>query len=193
MRPPAINLRDVVIVIADPNGYLRRIVAGMLRGFGANKVLEADDARSLLRVLGGQKIDILLCDARLAPQDGLAVTRAIRRNPENENRAVPILLMTGDCREATVKRARDAGVNLVIAKPMSPAALYHRLAWIAADHRPFIDAPNYFGPDRRFRIEGYPDGVGRRKGDQAVAIIEEAGPALAQDDIDSLFSASRVG
>lgn len=193
MRPPAMNLRDVAILIADQNSYLRRIVAGMLRGFGANKVLEADNVRSLLRILSGQKIDLLLCDARLSPQGGLRVTRAIRRNPANENRTVPILLMTADCREVTVKRARDAGVNLVIAKPMSPAALYDRLAWIAANHRPFIDAPNYFGPDRRFRIEGYPGGVGRRKGDQDTAIVKEAGPALAQDDIDSLFSASRLG
>jgi len=37
----------------------------------------------------------------------------------------------------------------------------------------------YFGPDRRFKIEGYPNGVGRRKGDKAVEVAEESSPALA--------------
>jgi two-component system chemotaxis response regulator CheY len=44
-----------------------------------------------------------------------------------------------------------------------------------------------------FKIVGYPNGVGRRKGDKAVEIAEESGPALAQGDIDSLFSAVRTG
>jgi two-component system, chemotaxis family, chemotaxis protein CheY len=81
----------------------------------------------------------------------------------------------------------------VITKPMSPGSLYDRLAWIAFNPRQFVDAPTYFGPDRRFKIEGYPNGIGRRKGDKAVEIGEEAGPALAQGDIDSLFSAVQTG
>ena len=52
---------------------------------------------------------------------------------------------------------------------------------------------DYFGPDRRFKIEGYPNGIGRRKGDGEVEVAQEVGPALAQDDIDSLFSATRTG
>ena len=106
---------------------------------------------------------------------------------------MPILIMTSDGREKTIKLARDAGANMVIAKPMSPASLYDRLAWIAFNPRQFVDTASYFGPDRRFKIEGYPGGVGRRKGDQAVEIAAEVGPALAQDDIDNLFSSARTG
>ena len=42
MKNSNINLRDLVILVADPNSYLRKVVNGMLRGFGANKVLEVD-------------------------------------------------------------------------------------------------------------------------------------------------------
>ncbi len=146
-----------------------------------------------METLTNQKIDILITDARIPPRGGLLLTRAIRRKEDNENRTVPILVMTSDLRESTVKLARDAGANMVIAKPMSPASLYDRLAWIAFNPRQFVDTANYFGPDRRFKIEGYPGGVGRRKGDKAVEIGAEAGPALAQNDIDSLFTAARVG
>jgi two-component system, chemotaxis family, chemotaxis protein CheY len=188
-----INLRDLVILVADPSSYMSMLIHSMLRGFGSNKVLEARSSTNVLQVLTNQKIDILICDSRLPPHGGLPLTRAIRRKQDNANRTIPILVMTSDGRENTVKLARDAGANMVIAKPMSPGSLYDRLAWIAFNPRQFVDTPTYFGPDRRFKIEGYPGGVGRRKGDKAVEIGEEAGPALAQGDIDSLFSAVRTG
>jgi len=193
MASVTVNFRDLVILVADPSSYMTMLIHSMLRGFGANKVLEVRNSGGVFQVLTGQKIDILICDARLPPHGGLALTHAIRRKEDNENRTIPILIMTSDGRETTVKLARDAGANMVITKPLSPASLYDRLAWIAFNPRQFVDTATYFGPDRRFKIEGYPNGVGRRKGDKIVEIAEEAGPALAQDDIDSLFSAVRTG
>jgi CheY-like chemotaxis protein len=190
---PNINFRDLMILIADPSPYLCMLVHGILRGFGANKVIEVKHSFGVLETLIGQRVDILLCDAKLPPHGGLSLTRAIRRNTENENRTMPILIMTSDTREAAIKTARDVGANMVVAKPMSPASLYDRLAWVAFNPRQFVDSETYFGPDRRFKIEGYPGGVGRRKGDKVVEVAEEVGPALAQDDIDSLFSAARTG
>ncbi len=193
MTRPTINLRDLVVLIADPSPYLSMIAHSILRGFGTNKVLEVRNSMGVVQTLSAQKIDILLVDSRLPPHGGLSLTRAIRRKVDNENRMIPILVMSSDTRESTIKQARDAGANMVIAKPMSPASLYDRLAWIALTPRQFVDAPTYFGPDRRYKIEGYPGGVGRRKGDHIVEVAEESGPALAQDDIDNLFSAARMG
>ena len=193
MKHSTINLRDLVILVADPNPYLRRVIHGMLRGFGANKVMDVENSLSLFQALSGQKIDILLCDTRLPPHGGLKLTRTIRRNDQNQNRTMPILLMSSDTSESTIKLARDAGANMVVAKPMSPNSLYDRLSWIAFNPRPFVDTATYFGPDRRFKIEGYPGGVGRRKGDKVVEVAGEVGPALAQNDIDNLFTATRSG
>jgi two-component system, chemotaxis family, chemotaxis protein CheY len=193
MNNHTINLGGLAILVADPNSYLRRIIQSMLRGFGANKLFEVEDYLGVVKVLTVQKVDALLCDTRLPPEGGLSLIRVIRRQLDNENRTMPILVMTADSREMTIKMARDAGANMVIAKPMSPKALYDRLAWIAFTPRNFIDTATYFGPDRRFKIEGYPNGVGRRKGDKAVEVAAEVGPTLAQDDIDSLFGAARSG
>jgi two-component system, chemotaxis family, chemotaxis protein CheY len=193
MKNPTINLHDLLILIADPNSYTRRIIQGMLRGFGANKLLEVGQSSDLLQTLIEQKVDALILDVGIVPPGGLALTRAIRRKKDNQNCTLPILVMTNDLREATIRDARDAGANMVIAKPMSPKDLYDRLAWIAFSPRKFVDSENYFGPDRRFKIEGYPGGVGRRKEDNVIEVADEAGPALAQDDIDNLFSATRTG
>ena len=193
MTSPSVNLRDLVVLIADPSSYLSMIVHSILRGFGASKVLEVRNSLGVLQALSNQKFDVLLCDARLPPHGGLNLTQAIRRKADNENRMLPILVMSSDTRETSIKQARDVGANMVIAKPISPASLYDRLAWVALTPRQFVDAPTYFGPDRRFKIEGYPGGVGRRKGDNEVEVAAETGPALAQNDIDNLFSAARMG
>lgn len=193
MKNSTINLHDLVILVADSNSYERRITQGMLRGFGANKIIEVEKSAGVLQALTGQKIDLLLCDSRLPTHGALKLTRAIRHKGDNQNRTIPILVMTRDARETTIKLVRDVGANMVITKPMSPKSLYERLAWIAFNARQFVDTATYFGPDRRFKIEGYPKGVGRRKGDSAVEVAAEVGPTLAQDDIDSLFGSARTG
>ena len=81
---------------------------------------------------------------------------------------------------------------MVITKPLSPKSLYSRLAWVAFDARGFVETPTYFGPDRRFKIEGFPDGQGRRKGDLPVDVAESDGSDLSQNEIDSLFAGARA-
>jgi two-component system chemotaxis response regulator CheY len=178
MTKPTINLRDLIVLVADGSSYFSMLVHGMLRGFGTSKVIEVRTAVDALRIMGSQHIDVLICDSKLPSNGGHALIRAIRRKSDHDHRTVPILMMSADTREMTVKRARDAGANMVIAKPMSPANLYDRLAWIALTPRKFIDAPNYFGPDRRFKIEGYSGGVGRRKTDRPVEVPPDAAPGL---------------
>lgn len=193
MSSTSINLRGLTFLVADPNAYFSSLCNSMLRGFGANKVIEVRNADDAGKALAQHKVDLLLCDARLPPTDGFQFVHAIRWNETCEYRTIPILLMTTDTRSTMVAKARDHGINMVLVKPTSPASLYDRLAWIAFHPRKFIDSPNYFGPDRRFKIEGYPNGVGRRKGDKAEALGEVTGPALSQSDIDSLLKASRNG
>jgi two-component system, chemotaxis family, chemotaxis protein CheY len=187
------NLRDLVILVADPSSYISMLIHSMLRGFGSSKVLEVRNSVGVLQALTWQRIDIMICDLWLPPHGGLPLTRAIRGKTDNEHRTMPILMMSSDSREITIKHARDAGANMVVAKPISPAALYDRLSWIAFNPRKFIDTATYFGPDRRFKIEGFQGGVGRRKSDQVIEVAAETGPALAQNDIDSLFSAGGTG
>ena len=191
MTNPTINLKGLIILIADSSSYVRMISHSMLRGFGANKVLEVGQTTGAAADAVAQKIDILLCDARLPPHGGLVLTRTIRRNADNVNRTMPILLMSSDTRETTIKSARDAGANMVIAKPMSPKNLYDRLAWIAFSSRNFVDTETYFGPDRRFKIEGYPGGVGRRKGDGAIEVARRS-DRRSRKTISTAFSAPPV-
>lgn len=188
-----VNFRDMNIVLADDSAFFCKLVQSVLRGFGANRILEFHDVRPTLHVLGTSKVDLLICDLNLPPTGGLEFAHNLRMNPSSPARTVPILLLTNDTSVSTVLKARDAGANMILAKPFSPISLYERLAWIAFHPRNFIDSTSYFGPDRRFKFEGYSEGEGRRAGDQVSEIADSTGPNLSQSDIDSLLNAARTG
>jgi CheY-like chemotaxis protein len=188
-----INIQGLTFLIADSNAFLSSICHGILRGFGANKVIEVRSSEEAILALREQKIDLLLCDAGLPAIGGFNLTHAIRWNQACDYRTIPIMILANNTRTKMVQNARDCGANMVIAKPMSPATLYDRLSWVAFIPRKFVDAPNYFGPDRRFKIEGFPNGVGRRKGDNLTVVQESTGPALSQNEIDNLFKVTRSG
>jgi CheY-like chemotaxis protein len=127
----------------------------------------------------------------LPPGGGMRFVRGLRTDTASPYRKIPILFMTSDGRVSTIKASRDAGANMIIMKPLSPKNLHERLLWVAFDSRAFVETPTYYGPDRRFKIEGFPDGQGRRKGDVPVEVAESDGTALSQNDIDSLFADAR--
>lgn len=192
-RNPKINIAGLSFLLADPNPHSTAIIHSILRGFGANRVVEVRNNRDAMQVLSEQKIDLMMVEPNLPKGGGLAFIRSIRQDHNSPCRTLPILVVSGDTRTSMVKSARDCGANMVIAKPMSPASLYERLAWVAFRPRKFIETATYFGPDRRFKIEGLPNGKGRRAGDNEVEIKAEEGPTLSQDDIDSLLAEARVG
>ena len=41
MKNSTLNLRDLVILVADPSPYMCMLANSMLRGFGANKAMDA--------------------------------------------------------------------------------------------------------------------------------------------------------
>jgi CheY-like chemotaxis protein len=169
MTTATINIKGLVFLVADANPYFSRIVVGLLRSFGASTVTEVRNSFDAIQMLNSQKVDILLCDDKLPPHGGLQVAHAIRHKRDNENRSIPILVMAGNTRESLIKIARDAGANMVMAKPVSATSLYDRLTWIAFSPRQFVDTASYYGPDRRFKNEPIPGDVDRRKGDKTKA------------------------
>jgi two-component system chemotaxis response regulator CheY len=185
------NLRGISFLVADSNTYFSSLLFSMLKGFGADKIVQTRDWGTAIEALAISKVDVLLCDALLPPGGGVRFVRGLRTDSSAPYRKIPVLFMTSDGRVSMVKAARDAGTNMIIMKPLSPKTLYERLVWVSFDSRAFVESPTYFGPDRRFKIEGFPDGQGRRKGDLPVEVAESDGTSLSQNDIDSLFADAR--
>jgi DNA-binding NtrC family response regulator len=79
---------------------------------------------------------------------------------------VPIVLVTGYSALIRVAQARDAGVTEFMVKPFSANDMAKRIAYVINKPRDFVDAKDYFGPDRRRRKDPGYRGSMRRQDDK---------------------------
>jgi len=173
MATEDVNFSRVNFLLVDPDPNIRRITKSILRGFGVENIKLAESAQNAKAILMAGPIDFLLCDSKLSDVSGFDLVSSIRMDEKSRYRFMPIILMMGHTPPAHVEKARDCGANLVVTKPLSPSALYKRLAWVATDERPFIVAPYYVGPDRRFKNDAEPLKFGRRAEDSTVDMLGE--------------------
>lgn len=181
----AYNLGNISILIVDQSQFMRHILSEVLRGFGVSKINFADSGKQALNRFNEVDIDIVLVDAMVEPMDGYEMTRAVRNNTELPNRFLPIIFLTGHADMQSVLRARDAGATEFLVKPLSPAVLYERLIYVIDHQRPFIQAGNYFGPDRRRRVNAEYQGKDRRGGKGGDDDDDKRG--LSQVDIEKIL------
>lgn len=179
------GLGPLCALIVEDNEHMRILLRTMLKAFGLRDIYEAKEGGDGLRLLKFRKPDFVLCDFWMAPTDGIQFTRAVRELPDKSDCVIPIIMVTGYTERRRVEEARDAGITEILAKPITPSALFQRIEEIVLRPRPFVRAPNYAGPCRRRREN--PDYIGpwRRKTDadrgrELVAVDDSKGQSLAQ-------------
>lgn len=151
------HLSGLSVMVADDNRFVRTLLVNVLHGLGIRRVLQAESGEEALAQLEasvthqgtGMDVDILFCDHLMAPMDGVELLRAIRAHGEEKLLFLPVVMMSGDADERAVFLARDNGVTEYLAKPISVINVVTRLLAVIDRPRPFIRAPQYFGPDRR--------------------------------------------
>lgn len=153
------------VLIVDDNEFTRSLIKEVLNiiGFKLPNIREAGDGLAALKSLEEAKVHIVISDWRMEPMDGLTFVRKLR-DPENSpDPFVPVIFCSAYTEQELIERARDMGVNEVIAKPVSIGNIESRIRAVLEQPRPFVDEHYYFGPDRRRRHEGRPDGEDRRQ------------------------------
>jgi DNA-binding response OmpR family regulator len=188
-----INLKRTSILVLDANQQALNVMRQMLNGFGVRAVHTCDNAKDARRIFLDQPLELMILDPLFVDDSGFEFIRWARREEGSANRCVAIIATMGHHTLANVRASRDAGANLVVAKPLSPEALLQRIAWAAREERSFIVAPGYAGPDRRFKNEGPPVGTsGRRSDDLSFDVPDAAAPNMSQNEVDELFKPRKI-
>ena len=112
--PPDI-LAGCQIMIVDDNLDSCEILMELLRMFGA-KVSQAHNGAEAVASVEKDKPGIILMDLDMPIMDGFEATRRIRAMAEFEK--TPILAFSAMTQERDVKKAREAGCDAFIAKPI---------------------------------------------------------------------------
>ena len=68
--------------------------------------------------------DLILMDIRMPVMDGLQATTIIRALPRGDAKKIPIITMTADAFDEALQKAKQAGMNAYITKPVAPEELF---------------------------------------------------------------------
>ena len=143
-------LTDLRVMLVGPKGHglslLRSVlaIAGVPR---ATMVERADRALELLRV---EHFGAVFCEDGLAAGE-MSFTVAVRRARAMLDPMIPVFVLHDRARRRDVEAARDLGATDVLTMPISPRTVATKLKSALEAPRPFILAPDFFGPDRRAR------------------------------------------
>ena len=157
------SLAELNFLVVDDNFHMCRILESMLRGFGVRELHSVTNVPRALEELNAQHFDIAVVDHVMQPMDGLEFTQLVRTASDSRNPYLPVVLMTSFTERWRVQEAKNAGVNVILAKPIRPIDLYKRIVHLIERPRQFVKAKNYFGPDRRVSNSDVYDGPERRE------------------------------
>jgi two-component system phosphate regulon response regulator OmpR len=129
------------ILVVDDDARLRALLERYLRqnDYIVSSAGDAGEARALLARL---TFDLIVLDVMLPDQDGVALTRSLRRGSD-----VPVLLLTARGEPADRIAGLESGADDYLVKPFEPRELLLRIATILRRTQSGPDEPVVrFGP-----------------------------------------------
>ena len=123
------------ILVVEDNELNREIAKELLEDIGY-LVETAEDGESavlMIRRSDRDYYDAVLMDIQMPGIDGYEAARNIRRLFDWEHAQIPIIAMTANAFEDDMEKARGAGMNAYIAKPVDPEAVKKILEQVLAN------------------------------------------------------------
>ncbi len=111
------------LLIVDDSTSMRAVVKKIvgLTGLEVNQVLEADNGRKALDILGGSWVDAVILDINMPEMNGLELLE--RMSGDDLLKSIPVVMMTTDASEEHMKTAFDLGAKGFVRKPFVPEEL----------------------------------------------------------------------
>jgi CheY-like chemotaxis protein/nitrogen-specific signal transduction histidine kinase len=126
--PQRVNLQGVRVLVVDDEADTLELTRRVL---GNHRALVATAATvdAALSALGNFEADVLISDLAMPGRDGYELIRAVRQSHGPD--ALPAAALTAFARPEDAVRARDAGFQIHLAKPVEPEELVRVVAHLA--------------------------------------------------------------
>jgi len=140
---------QMVVLVIDDAPQMRDLMVAILRTFGIENIDVAQDGVAAVERVARKKYDLITCDLMMKPMSGFEFLRRLRASTMSPNQKTPTIIITGNSELDSVVKARNAGTNEYLVKPVSPRDLWVRIQKIVQDRRPFVKTQKYCGPAPR--------------------------------------------
>lgn len=130
------------ILIVDDEADLRETLTEQFELTEGFTALTAASGEEALRILGAERVDLVILDVDMPGLSGREVVRRMRE----ANIRVPVIMLTGRSGEADTVAGLEAGANDYVAKPFSFAVLLARVRSQLRSFEQTEDATFEIGP-----------------------------------------------
>ena len=115
-------------LVADDHPVNRLLLKQVLQNAWPHcVVLEALDGQKTLALLRLHCVDLVLMDMVMPVMDGIDATRAIRHDPEQTVRDVPVLGLTANVNPLDLDAFKEAGLSDIMLKPFEASVLCSKI------------------------------------------------------------------
>lgn len=172
-RPPQLN-----ILLAEDAELSRRVLTLMLERDGHKVDAVSDGEAAIEAMTKNRRYDAVLMDLQMPGAGGLKAAEHIRALADPVIAKTPIIALTANVMPETMIRCREAGMDQIITKPVSPPHLRQILISIAEN----TDAPEsnvpLFSDEIMAELENLYDAAGMSE--LAASFNEQAGSNLRE-------------
>ena len=115
-----VRLSGLRVLVVDDNPTNRRILAGMLRGWGMEPELAPSGAEAITMLQeadqSGSAFALLLVDAQMPEMDGFTLVQRVRQ--QTDLRKMTIMMLTSAGQRGDAARCRELGIAAYLVKPI---------------------------------------------------------------------------
>ena len=121
----------IILIEDDPNSYL--VVEELVKHAGFKHFYHRSNGAKLVPLLEAlPQVDLILLDIGLPGEDGFAVLKRLRAHPQSAR--AHIAAVTANIMHQTRLRAKDAGFDSFISKPIRPDKICDQIRSMLSGH-----------------------------------------------------------
>jgi CheY-like chemotaxis protein len=121
------ELQDLRVLIVDANAHIRRLIATLLGALSIKDVGEARNPAAAVALMAARPPHLIIADFAGDATETVLFVHRIRRGELVDCRT-PVLGLAGSTHHAVLEQAWAAGIDDVIAKPISAIEVIQRTA-----------------------------------------------------------------
>lgn len=142
---------DVSVVVVTHMPGIGQTLRMALRGAGLRNLQLATNTNQLVDMFGSNAPDVLMIYVDSAAQDdpGMQMLHFMRRAERSPNRTIPVVVISQAREMTTIQAVANAGAHEIALFPASGEQLLKKVLAAHTSTRPFVDTPDYVGPERK--------------------------------------------
>ena len=111
------------VLIIEDSPTMRQLLVFTLKRVRELEIEQAADGVEGFKKLAAGKFDLILTDINMPVMDGLKFVGLLRNDAANENKGIPIIIITTEGGEAERDKGLALGANSYITKPINAVSL----------------------------------------------------------------------